>query len=138
MRYFILSFILTFLVFDSFGQNKIEANDIDSAYFKCVNQDGSTVGLIGCANSASKQWEILMNKYYNLLMTNLDTEKEKNTLKVSQDTWLKFKDTELQVYHTIFNLEGTMWSVVRAENAMNLMKGRSIQLKGYYDVLNQH
>ena len=138
MKYLTLILIFSLYVTNSLGQDNVVDDPIDSAYSACMEKDGSTIGMIDCMYQANQHWENLMNKYFNLLIKNCETKEEKESLKSSQSIWIKFRDAELSVNNTIFNLDGTMWPIVKAENAMNVVKIRAIQFRKYYETLTQH
>jgi uncharacterized protein YecT (DUF1311 family) len=120
----------------SFGQ---DTNQIDMNLRACLDssQNYTTLGMIHCTYCAEQSWDAKMNKYYKLLQGVL-TADGKEKLKESQIKWLAYRDAELSTISTIFDLQGTMWSVVREDERMELVKHRALELGDYYATLTQH
>lgn len=136
----IFLFIVIMCTFNLMGQDlKKNIHPIDVNYKKCldipVNQD--TKGMISCAAEAKKAWENEMNKYYKLLQNKL-TEVQKKKLIASQEAWKKFKEQEFSFSSDLyFDIGGTMWHFVSADNETEFIKQRANRLKSYYDTLTE-
>jgi uncharacterized protein YecT (DUF1311 family) len=102
-----------------------------------VTKDWTTAGMNNATYQAMKMWEEEMNKYYNLLMDILDDDR-KELLRVSQDNWIAFKDSEFKVIGTIYPSMGTMWSNIRTSDMRGLIKERALTLKFYYEENLEH
>ena len=77
MRYYLyILFFLLKLSF-SFGQIDLDTSKIETAYAKCLDEDYSTAGMIGCTYEAELKYDTLMNSYYNLLLKDFETDTEK-------------------------------------------------------------
>jgi len=139
MKYSMLNLCLILIAFNSFGQKKeLLVDPIDSVLSLCIENDLSTLRITIYCNQAEQKWEKLADKYYSLLLGGCGTQVEKQALKNAKELWEKYRIADLQVYCTLFNIDGTMWSVVRFDASTNLIKKLVIQLREYYETLNQH
>jgi uncharacterized protein YecT (DUF1311 family) len=124
-----------------FGQvNLSDSNLIDIRLKACLDSDenGTTVGIMGCTYRAENSWDAEMNKYYQQLKSLL-TPVEMEKLKTSQIKWLEFRDAEFSTSDLIYNdMQGTMWPIVRADSQMEIVRQRALELKYYYESLTQH
>lgn len=91
--------------------------------------------MMQCETTAQKEWDDEMNKYYKLLMDTLSSE-EKEKLKIVQRKWIEYRDKELEFSWSMYdNMQGTMWRIVGAGRACNIVKQRALELKSYFDML---
>lgn len=125
----------------SFGQEK--EHPIDTWYNKCIEDDGSTMGMIACADSSAVLWDIELNKNYNLLMDMLG-ETAKEDLRDAQREWMKFRDKEWKAissyYEYVYEIMegGTMYPMLAAGARAEVVRKRALELKSMYDELNIH
>lgn len=130
-----LTFLLPRLTFSQV--NKLEQHPIDNELTRCLSIDSNqtTLGMIQCESIAHEKWNIEMDKYYDLLVGKLSPiEKEK--LAYAQKLWLEYKGSELDFEGTMYyNMQGTMWRVVAAERARQIIKTRALELKEYYETI---
>ena len=138
----ILFFVSLVLVggnaFSQDSSDKVDGNPIDKRLKACLDssQNETTVGMVGCFYEAEQDWDAELNKYYKLLMAILSPD-AKVKLKVTEIKWLAFRDAESDFGDTIHaDMGGTMWGPIRAENSMELVKQRALDLKGWYDDMN--
>lgn len=119
---------------ETFSQtNKLHPIEISTK--NCINNDGTTLGMITCLETAIKEWDIELNKNYKKLISLLG-ETDKNNLQESQREWIIFRDKEYIFNGSLYSKkEGTMWPLLIIENKNNLVKARAIELKEYYDLL---
>jgi len=116
------------------GQENSDTDIIDKNLNACLDssQNYTTYGMTQCEVRAEDAWSKELNKYYKLLMQTL-TEDEKQKLKISQKNWLVYRDSENTFSSTIYNhMEGTMWGTAKIMAGLELIKHRTLELKGYY------
>ncbi len=130
--------IIPLLLFNAHVRGQ-DTNQIDVRLKACLDssQNYTTVGMNHCIYCAEMAWDAEMNRYYKLLQEVLSTQ-AKIQLKTSQINWLSFRDSEFKTINIIYDLQGTMWSNVRADARMELIKQRALVLKEYYDTLTEH
>ncbi len=110
---------------------------IDSAYQEClaIAENQTTYGMIECANRAYESWDAELNRIYKQLMGILQP-KEKERLKAAQRNWLAWKNSEFEFSGLMHNnLGGSMWKIVAAERANQVIKQRTLELQAYYDTI---
>ena len=134
---FIISIVL-FAVQDTFGQAVRDTYKIDTLLQKCMAKDNSDAGMISCLEKAEKDWDNELNKYYKLLLNKLDTADQKN-LKESQRQWIIYRDKEINFFSTLYSKkDGSMWNVSIADNRMQIIRKRAIELLEYYEAITQN
>ena len=140
----LILFALLVLPVLSYSQDQDkDTHPIDVWYNNCISVDGSTMGMIMCADSAAILWDIELNKNYNLLMGMLG-ESAKESLRDAQREWIKFRDKEWEAinayYEYIYELMqgGTMYPMLASGARMEVVRKRALDIKGMYDELNAH
>ncbi len=133
--------LLLFVLLTSvcFSQEKAKEHTIDSALKECLATPSgkSTAGMITCTVTAENAWDVEMNKYYKLLLSILSPD-VKTKLKEAQRQWIAYRDKELQFSSTAFgSKDGTIWSVIAANNHLEIIKKRTLELTEYYELLTQ-
>jgi uncharacterized protein YecT (DUF1311 family) len=81
-----------------------------------------------CAAKRYKQADDELNKVYRELMSKLEDEGHKATLKTAQQAWLKYRDGECD-FVSYLNRGGTIYSVVQTECMTSLTNSRIKELK---------
>lgn len=94
-----IALIISLILFSNFifGQSdEPEKHPIDIKMEKCLSIDSNqtTTGMMQCQATARDEWEVEINKYYNLLYNVLPSE-EKEKLRLAQQFWLQYRDKEL-------------------------------------------
>lgn len=122
-------------------QNIVPLNNtihsLDKSTTACINKNYSTAGMIECFNQAYDQWDQELNTVYSLLVNNL-TEKEQQALQQAQNAWIKYKNIQLESFNQTYDsLTGTMWTPIKLETTVNLIKNRVLELQAYLDNLRQ-
>jgi uncharacterized protein YecT (DUF1311 family) len=101
-----------------------------------INYNGSTMGMNQATRKAETAYDKLLNKYYKMLFDQLQG-KDKETLKVSQRNWLKYRDSERSVNYSINNKDytggGTIHSIFVTNRNTDIVKQRVIELYHYLD-----
>ena len=132
------AFCLCFIEKTSFGQDTQTQDPIDKKYQSCLDSNSNTVGMIECMHAASQDWDKELNKYYKLLMTTLNPSAQ-SSLREAQRQWIVYKEKETKFYMDAYGKsDGSMWGLVIARRAMDIVRQRAIELKEYYDTLTEH
>ena len=140
MKHFLISVLLFVgLSIPAIAQNNDSENmhSIDIRLQECLDADSNqtTQGMIMCESAAQDQWLSEMTKYYKLLLELLPPE-EKKKLEITQKQWTEYRESELDFAgSTYYNMEGTLWRVVAAGRACDIVKQRALELKEYYEMV---
>jgi uncharacterized protein YecT (DUF1311 family) len=114
---------------------EISSDPIDVQYEKAMDKDPSTMGMRSAANDARAKWDKDMNKSYANLMAGLNNEK-KNALRMSQRSWLTFRDAETESNAKIIaSQDGTLWQLTATIHQMDVVRSRALQLREYESAL---
>lgn len=108
---------------------------IDKQLKACVNQDGSTAGIVNCYNMAYACYDKELNRIYQRLLANSkrDTH-QKETLKTAQGAWLAYRDKMNAASETWFQKEtGTILLIEDAERAVSLVDDQVKRLSSLDD-----
>jgi uncharacterized protein YecT (DUF1311 family) len=107
--------------------------DIKLEQWLAADSNQTTNGMVKCIRKAEKEWDGELNRYYQLLMKNLDTD-SRQQLKTTQRHWLKYRDSEFKFQAALWRQsQGTIWKLVYAEYQMQFVRQRVIWLMQYYD-----
>jgi uncharacterized protein YecT (DUF1311 family) len=102
---------------------------IDKALDACIDQNGSTAGMVECTDKAYAAWDKELNKNYVELMRTLNA-KQKEALRLSQLEWIKHRDLEFKFLDSMFDtFQGTMYIPMRVGARMDIIKHRAVELK---------
>ena len=140
MKYFLISALLfAGLYIPVIAQNSESENmhPIDIRLQECLDTDSNqtTQGMTVFESEAQDQWFREMTKYYKLLLELLSPE-EKKKLEITQKRWMEYRESELDFAgSTYYNMEGTLWRVVAAGRACDIVKQRALELKEYYEMV---
>jgi uncharacterized protein YecT (DUF1311 family) len=116
--------------------NKIN-HPIDQTTTTCINKNYSSAGMITCFNQAYDQWDKELNTVYSLLLNNLKA-KELQALQQAQTVWIKYKNAQFELFNQTYDsLKGTMWTPIKLETTVNLIKNRVLELQTYLDDLRE-
>lgn len=137
MRRMILTpMLLAALTITVLGQEESK-HPIDKALEACIDKNGSTAGMVECTDKAYAAWDKELNKNYGALMQGLKP-KQKETLRLAQLEWIKFRDQEFKLIDSIYDtLEGTMYIPMRIDSRMEVIRKRAIELKNYLDLAKE-
>jgi uncharacterized protein YecT (DUF1311 family) len=133
----LIAIILICIVFLSNTSYAQEKHPIDQFFEDAIAKEWTVSGMNNVTYKATEMWEEEMNKYYNLIMDILD-DKAKELLGVSQENWIAHKDAEFKAIRNMYPSMGTMWSNVKTYDMLNLVKGRALTLKLYYEQNKEH
>ncbi|MBI3232519.1 MAG: DUF1311 domain-containing protein [Bacteroidetes bacterium] len=120
------------------GQTSTERtkHPIEIKLERCLATDSnqSTSDMIQCTTIAIKEWDIELNKYYQLLMTILPLD-DREKLKIAQRAWLSFYEKEKAFSSSLYSkFDGTMWRLIPKSDALEMIKTRAIELEQYYEM----
>jgi len=128
----IASLLLTvFVITASYSQVEQVKHPLDNVYKDCCNRNHGDYGALRCANEISEEWDKEILKYYNALMNVLDSNAQKN-LREAEEQWMKYRNAEYTFSRDLSNMEGTMYSRIRAQKNMRMVRARALELKSYY------
>jgi uncharacterized protein YecT (DUF1311 family) len=130
----LLPIILLFIV--SFVRAQSDEHPIDVRNVAChdIDSNQTTYGMMQCESITREEWNVEMNKYYNLLLDSL-SEETGLLLKSSQEAWLEYNKKEQQYSSSLYysDMDGTMWYVVNAGRWNEIVRKRALELKEYYE-----
>lgn len=110
---------------------------IDKFYEDCVEKNGSTAGMVECADKAYKKWDAEMNRIYGELMKKLPAKKAA-ALKQSQRDWLTYRDSNFKLITEVYgSMEGTMYIPMHAYAKVRILRERTLLLKGYLELAEE-
>ena len=96
--------------------------------------DYSTNGMVVSTHDANREYDKLLNKYYQVLLRSLN-EEDREILKKSQRNWIAFRDSELELNGVLmkdyYSGSGTIQRVLAAARVMEITKTRVIVLYHY-------
>jgi uncharacterized protein YecT (DUF1311 family) len=126
-------------VFLSLSYSSVNSQDrkhtIDAELDECIELNSHTHGTVECIEKAIEKWDAELNKYYKLLMKELDAESAE-MLRSAEKEWIAYKDSEMKNIESIFSrLDGTMYIPMKFFSKMDIIKTRALQLKDYYELL---
>lgn len=108
---------------------------IDKRMEEAADKDISTKNLKESARKALQEWEQEMNKYYSLLLGELDDE-GKGALIKSQENWQKYYNSEATFISVAYGrLRGTFFDIKDIEDRVGIVRKRALDLKSYYDLI---
>ena len=137
----ILKSILVVLLVGTFCNSLAQTRKedrIDEEYQKCIAKDTSYVNLSNCAFVAFAQWDKEMEKTYKKLLKATKKGKDMNALIQAQKAWVAYKNAEFNSYNNMYNLPGNKWSMLRLDSRIELVRARTLQLRGYLESLHNH
>lgn len=112
-------------------------DEIDIAYFHCLDQDTSSGNIGGCAFIAYGKWEKEMKDTYSKLMRELKKKDEKDALQQSQKAWEAYRDATFLSYDMMFDKPGSQWCLLRHNDRIDMVRSRALQLRSYYQSLKK-
>lgn len=114
----------------------IDTFRIEQLSVRRMDIDYSTIGMKEAMNELNNNYDILLNKYYNVLMKSLKSE-DKQVLKTAQKAWLAYRDAEnLLIWKMLedqYSGGGTIQGLFGLSNYYTLIKTRTEDLFHYYD-----
>ena len=112
-----------------------EKHPIDIRMEEDVDKDMSTARMKMVGQQALSEWTREMEKYYALLLGELDDEK-KLSLETAQSTWTEYVQSEDDFCDIFYGfMRGSFFDILRIEKRVELVKERALKLKFNYDLL---
>lgn len=133
LAFFIIAFGLSAPIPLAAQRDTLADHPIDRELSECMGtpEGQSTFGTIDCIRTAAEQWDRELNAAYTNLMKIL-APKERTMLKTAQKQWLAWRDRELEFSATMYyGLEGSMWKVMAADRAYQIVRRRALELASY-------
>lgn len=125
------------VVFCLFAVKSSAMNEIDRDELKCINETSSYKEMMACTNKARTLWEVEIEKYYQMLLTELPDKQVRN-LTASQNRWTKYKETEFKMIDELLkrkvNIEGKN---IACGLKKDIVKSRAIYLKDYHELFHE-
>lgn len=135
MKFMLLLATLSLLVSGLFAQDDSDSKEkkhpIDVWLEAAMEKDSSTAGMVMACSKASDKWDAEMNKVYKELMNSLSPSAAE-ALRNAQRKWVEQRDAEYEFIAEFYGkADGTMWRVVAADAAMQIVRERALTLQGY-------
>ncbi len=111
-----------------------EKHPIDILTDACVAQNSTTIGIGHCYVEGRGRWDREMNRAYEALMGTLN-EAQKKAVKQSQRQWVKFRDSQFAAISAVNTRQGTIWSIIGAEQMLQVVREQAERLNNLYDPL---
>ncbi len=107
---------------------------VEGIYAQQLYRDQTTFGMNRASMDCEKEYDALLNKYYNLYLKKLKPE-DKKVLITSQKAWLKFRDSEREVNEMMIKTEysggGTIQQLIYASQYLYITRQRVFELVSY-------
>ncbi len=92
----------------------------------------TTVAMVEASTRMYEQYDVLLNKYYRLLMGVL-TKPEREILRDAQRSWLAFREQNRELYITIRSkCDGSIRTILMGGDGIRLLSQRVDELYDYY------
>lgn len=118
---------------------QVDTFKIESLFSRRLDMDYSTIGMVEAIIDLEKEYDLLLNKYYKILVAKLN-ETDKGILKNSQRNWIQFRDIERQLNSEISKEEysggGTIQQIIVSDKYLNITKNRVLELNDYLFRIN--
>ena len=96
--------------------------------------DYPTLGMIQATNQAIAEYDILLNKYYKLLLSKLEPH-DKVILQEAQRNWIKFRDSEVVLINLMsedkYSGGGTIQGVIDSDAFLKITRSRVFELANH-------
>ena len=137
----VLAAVLCFCLFSAAARTasayiEVKKHPIDIAHEKKIDDAPWTSGVIEANEWAIEEWDKLLNKNYNALMSKLD-KKNQELLRASQREWIKFRDLEFKFNEDYWaGFGGTMYIPFPSGFQSGFIRERALRLGYYLEDLN--
>lgn len=113
---------------------------IEQFFKQRLEVDYSTAGMVEASLDAEKEYDVLLNKYYQQLLKMLKP-KDKPLLVEVQRNWVKYRDAEYKMNGLLteehYSGGGTMQRIIYAGAVLELTKRRVFELNSYLERIVQ-
>ncbi len=138
MKTFIVLLVTLIIFFPGKSSAQIEhQHPLEQSYAACIDaSNGVTFEILNCIDLAYIEWDEQLNYVYQELRRRLN-KKAQQVLRDAQREWITFRDLEFRLQDELFNLmpNGTMYSIIFAEQRMEFVKKRVLELETYLELL---
>ncbi len=101
---------------------------VDPCFDKKENQN--TQGIVSCYQQSERSWDILLNKYYQLLRKKLEPDLQQS-VKETQLIWIDYKEKTCSFEYNLY-IEGTMRGPIKAQCLLRETSDRAIDFYRMY------
>jgi len=123
-----------FFINEEFIEFKADTFAIEQRKKLKMEINWSTAGMNGATYAAEREYDHLLNKYYQRLMGKLEPE-DKEILRQSQRNWIRFRNSERKVNQMLTNWQysggGTIQTTISANYYLEITRRRVIELYRY-------
>ena len=110
---------------------KVDTFKVEAMLSGKMDIDYTTYSMIEAAYDAEKEYDKLLNKYYQILLKKLEPEDQESLKQVQRD-WINFRDSEKKLAATLtqshYTGGGTMYNITLAFETMKITKSRVLEL----------
>ncbi len=114
---------------------QLDTFKVEAALSKRLNQDYSTLGMVSALGQAYHDYDVLLNKYYKLIMNNL-SESDKVVFRQAQRSWLAYRDAERTFIYTLSDEKytggGTIQKIITADIDLEMIRKRVNELFSHW------
>ena len=134
-----------FLIFNTVIARAEEKHPIDIFLDECCAaaladlDNPASPEIRSCHARAEEMWTEEMNKYYDLLISELNKQSQE-ALKVSQEAWEKYRDSQRELRSVMYRKSlppeeqlGTMFNDISSSLRMHAVRERALELKALYE-----
>jgi len=115
---------------------RVDTFIVERRYALFLEVDNTDLGMQFSNNQLWSDYEELLNKYYKLLIAKLNAA-DKETLKLSQRNWLKYRDSDQQVNFLLteerYSGGGTIQALYAGNRTVEITKTRVLELYDYLE-----
>ncbi len=108
---------------------------IDATTLACLEENQTTLGMANCMGDAYSAWDAELNRVYQELLSEL-TPEQHTSLRAAQVQWLAYRDQEFAWINALYDsLDGTMYTILRIDRRVQIVKSRTQELQSYLEEL---
>ena len=112
-----------------------EIHPIDARLAAAIEADGSTAGMLAATRRAQGEWEREIRRLLRELALNLPADSWRS-VQASQQAWAAYRDRETETLERVYStMEGSMYRVLAAGDALEMHRSRARQLATYLALL---
>ncbi|SNR13873.1 lysozyme inhibitor LprI family protein [Tenacibaculum jejuense] len=119
---------------------KLDVYRIEKFASKKINVDNTTMGMTKAIFELEKEYDKLLNKYYQILLKKLKPE-DYEKLKMSQRNWISFRDSERALIGIVsqekYSGGGTIQKNIRASRICEITRKRVYEIKEHIDQFSE-
>ncbi|MGL6120249.1 MAG: lysozyme inhibitor LprI family protein [Fusobacteriaceae bacterium] len=129
---FISFLILSTISFSGVSEDyDIELSILEKQYEEKLDNDYSTLGMLGAMEEYYNELDKVLNKSYKELMAVLSND-DKKALRDSQRAWIKFRDSQIEFSANLYSKkDGTIWRQFTPRIMIDMMENRIDEIVDY-------